>query len=126
VQINGRPTPIRGTQLASYLKSLPANVVERIEVIPNPSAKYDPEGMAGIINIALKQNVDLGLSGALNLGISTPQRYNSSGNVGYQSGTVDRRSSMPASTPTNATSMASMIVSGTTPSAICSRPPTRT
>ena len=86
VQINGRPTPIRGTQLASYLKSLPANVVERIEVIPNPSAKYDPEGMAGIINIALKQNVDLGLSGALNLGVSTPQRYNSSGNIGYQSG----------------------------------------
>jgi outer membrane receptor protein involved in Fe transport len=86
VQINGRPTPIRGTQLASYLKSLPANVVERIEVIPNPSAKYDPEGMAGIINIALKQNVDLGLSGALNLGLSTPNRYNSSGNLGYQSG----------------------------------------
>jgi outer membrane receptor protein involved in Fe transport len=86
VQINGRPTPIRGTQLASYLKSLPANVVERIEVIPNPSAKYDPEGMAGIINIALKQNVDLGLSGALNLGVSTPDRYNGSGNIGYQSG----------------------------------------
>ena len=63
VQINGRPTPIRGTQLASYLKSLPANIVERVEVIPNPSAKYDPEGMAGIINIVLKQNVDLGLSG---------------------------------------------------------------
>ena len=42
--------------------------------------------MAGIINIALKQNVDLGLSGALNLGVSTPQRYNSSGNIGYQSG----------------------------------------
>ena len=86
VQINGRPTPIQGTQLAAYLKSLPANIVDRIEVIPNPSAKYDPEGMAGIINIALKQNVDLGLSGALNAGVSTPDRYNSSGNVGYQSG----------------------------------------
>lgn len=86
VQINGRPTPIQGTQLAAYLKSLPANVIDRIEVIPNPSAKYDPEGMAGIINIALKQNVDLGLSGALNAGVSTPDRYNSSGNVGYQSG----------------------------------------
>ena len=86
VQINGRPTPMRGTQLASYLKSLPANVVDRVEVIPNPSAKYDPEGMAGIINIALKQNVDLGLSGAFNAGVSTPDRYNSSGNLGYQSG----------------------------------------
>ncbi|MGH9887776.1 MAG: TonB-dependent receptor domain-containing protein, partial [bacterium] len=86
VQINGRPTPMRGTQLASYLKSLPANIVDRVEVIPNPSAKYDPEGMAGIINIALKSNVDLGLSGALNAGVSTADRYNGSGNVGYQSG----------------------------------------
>jgi outer membrane receptor protein involved in Fe transport len=86
VQINGRPTPMRGTQLASYLKSLPANIVDRIEVIPNPSAKYDPEGMAGILNIALKQNVDLGLSGAANAGFSTAERYNGSTNFGYQSG----------------------------------------
>jgi outer membrane receptor protein involved in Fe transport len=86
VQINGRPTPIRGTQLASYLKSLPANVIDRIEVIPNPSAKYDPEGMAGIINIALKSNVDLGLSGSVTGAFSNATRYNGSGNIGYQSG----------------------------------------
>ncbi|MES2521765.1 MAG: TonB-dependent receptor [Gemmatimonadota bacterium] len=86
VQINGRPTPMRGAQLASYLKSLTANVIDRIEVIPNPSAKYDPEGMAGIINIALKSNVDLGLSGALNGQFSTADRYNGSGNIGYQNG----------------------------------------
>jgi outer membrane receptor protein involved in Fe transport len=86
VQINGRPTPMRGTQLASYLKSMSANVIDRIEVIPNPSAKYDPEGMAGIINIALKSNVDLGLSGAINAALSNSNRYNSSGNIGYQAG----------------------------------------
>jgi outer membrane receptor protein involved in Fe transport len=86
VQINGRPTPLRGTQLAAYLKTLPANVIDRIEVIPNPSAKYDPEGMAGIINVALKSNVDLGLSGAATGAVSTMERYNSSGNIGYQSG----------------------------------------
>lgn len=86
IQINGRPSPIRGPQLAAYLKSLPANIIERIEVIPNPSAKYDPEGMAGIINIVLKQNVDLGVSAGLNLGIAEIDRYNASGNVGYQSG----------------------------------------
>ena len=86
VQINGRPTPMRGTQLASYLKTLSANVVDRIEVIPNPSAKYDPEGMAGIINVALKSNVDLGLSGSINTAVSNADRYNSAGNVGYQSG----------------------------------------
>lgn len=86
VQINGRPSPLSGTQLGAYLKSLPANIVERIEVVPNPSAKYDPEGMAGIINIVLKQNVDLGLSGGLNAGVSQADRYNASSNVGYQSG----------------------------------------
>jgi outer membrane receptor protein involved in Fe transport len=86
VQINGRPTPLRGAPLASYLKSLSANVIDRIEVVPNPSAKYDPEGMAGIINIALKSNVDLGLSGAVNGALSNPNRYNGSGNLGYQSG----------------------------------------
>ena len=86
VQINGRPSPIRGTQLGAYLKGLPANIVERVEVIPNPSAKYDPEGMAGIINIVLKQNADLGLSGGLNAGIAETDRFNASGNVGYQTG----------------------------------------
>ena len=86
VQINGRPTPMRGSQLASFLKSLPANTVDRIEIVPNPSAKYDPEGMAGIINIALKSNVDLGLSGSVNSAVSTTERWNGSGNLGYQAG----------------------------------------
>lgn len=86
VQINGRPTPMRGTQLAAYLKSLPANLIERIEVVPNPSAKYDPEGMAGILNIVMKQNVDLGLSAGLTTAMSQEDRYNASGNVGYQRG----------------------------------------
>lgn len=86
VQINGRPTPMRGTQLAAYLKGLSANVVDRIEVVPNPSAKYDPEGMAGIINIALKSNVDLGLSGSTFVAVSDAERYNGSGNLGYQGG----------------------------------------
>ncbi|AHG93517.1 TonB-dependent receptor (plasmid) [Gemmatirosa kalamazoonensis] len=86
IQINGRPSPIRGAQLASYLKTLPANVIEKVEVIPNPSAKYDPEGMAGILNIVLKQNVDLGLSGGVNVGAASEDRYNASANLGYQSG----------------------------------------
>jgi ferric enterobactin receptor len=86
VQINGRPSPLRGSQLGAYLKALPANVVERVEVIPNPSAKHDPEGMAGIINIVLKQNADLGLSGGASLGFANSDRYNGSGNVGFQRG----------------------------------------
>ena len=86
VQINGRPAPIRGAQLTAYLKQIPANILERVEVIPNPSAKYDPEGMAGIINIVLKQNVDLGMSGGFNASGATADRFNASGNVGYQVG----------------------------------------
>jgi outer membrane receptor protein involved in Fe transport len=86
IQINGRPTPIKGTQLAAYLKQIPANIVERIEVVPNPSAKYDPDGMAGIINIVLKTSADLGLSAGLNTGFATPSRFNTGGNVGYQEG----------------------------------------
>jgi ferric enterobactin receptor len=86
VQINGRPTPIRGAQLAGYLKSLPANTIETIEVVPNPSAKQDPEGMAGIINIVMKQGVDLGTSGGATAMASTHGQYNATGNIGHQAG----------------------------------------
>ncbi|HET6616749.1 MAG TPA: TonB-dependent receptor, partial [Gemmatimonadota bacterium] len=86
VHINGRPAPIRGDQLGAYLQQLPANVVDRIEVIPTPSARYDPEGMAGIINIVLKQNTDLGMSGGLTLTGSPSDRYNTSATLGYQRG----------------------------------------
>lgn len=88
IQVNGRPTPITGAQLAGYLKSVPASIVDRIEVMPNPSAKYDPEGMAGIINIILKQNADLGISGGLVLGGAAYDRTNASGNLGYQEGNL--------------------------------------
>jgi ferric enterobactin receptor len=86
IQVNGRPSPIRGAQLAGFLKGLPANTLERVEVIPNPSAKQDPEGMAGIINIVMKQGVDLGTSGGVTLAASTEGRYNAAGNIGHQSG----------------------------------------
>jgi ferric enterobactin receptor len=86
VQINGRPAPVSGEQLGAYLEQLPANVIDRVEVVPTPSARYDPEGMAGIINIVLKQNTELGTSGGLTLGASPSNRYNLSGNLGYQRG----------------------------------------
>ena len=86
VQINGRPAPIRGEQLGDYLRQLPANVIDRVEVVPTPSARHDPEGMAGIINIVLKQNTELGWSGGLTLGASPSERYNVAGTLGYQRG----------------------------------------
>jgi outer membrane receptor protein involved in Fe transport len=88
VQINGRPTPLRGAQLGSYLRQLPASTIERVEVVPNPSARQDPEGMAGILNIVLKQTVDLGRSGGITLAGASSGRYAASGNFGYQGGAI--------------------------------------
>lgn len=87
VQINGRPAPMSGAQLGQYLKQLPSGVLDRVEVITTPSARQDPEGMAGIINLVMKQNVDLGLSGGVTVASATASgRYNGSGNLGYQVG----------------------------------------
>jgi ferric enterobactin receptor len=86
VQINGRPAPLRGDQLANFLRQLPAHMIESVEVIPNPSARYEPEGMAGIVNIVLRENADLGLSYGLVLAAGTGDRYNGSANVGWQAG----------------------------------------
>jgi outer membrane receptor protein involved in Fe transport len=86
VQINGRSTPLKGEQLGTFLAQLPATMVKTVEVATNPSAKDDPEGTAGIINIILKQDVELGLSGGVNAGGSTTGQVNLSGNVGKQQG----------------------------------------
>jgi len=86
VYINGKPSPVRGDFLASYLQQIPAGTIEKVEVIPNPSAKFDPDGMAGIINLVMKQDADLGTSGGLTLGIGTSDSYNASGNLNFQKG----------------------------------------
>jgi outer membrane receptor protein involved in Fe transport len=61
-------------------------MVAKVEVVPNPSAKNDPEGLAGIINIVLKQNADLGTSGGYTLGAGSTGLVNASGNLGHQQG----------------------------------------
>ncbi|WP_420454689.1 TonB-dependent receptor domain-containing protein [Rubrivirga sp.] len=68
VFINGRPAPVQGDFLASYLASLPAGSVERVEIIPNPSAAFEPDGVGGVINVVLKQNTDRGVGGTLTAG----------------------------------------------------------
>lgn len=74
VLINGRPYELMGNDLATLLEQIPATTVESVEVITNPSAKYDPEGMSGIINVKLKDKTSgaLGLNGVMNLNIGTP------------------------------------------------------
>ena len=86
VQINGRVSPMRGEQLGNFIAQLPANMVSRVEVVPNPSAKEDPEGLGGIINIVLKENTDLGTSGGLTFGGGTTGQANGSANLGRQQG----------------------------------------
>lgn len=86
VQINGRATPLKGDQLGAFLAQLPANTVKNVEVATNPSAKNDPEGTAGIINIVLNQEAELGLSGGVSAGTATTGQVSVSGNVGKQQG----------------------------------------
>lgn len=66
IMIDGKPTPLSGQELANYLRSLPSSSIDRIEIITNPSAKYDAAGNAGIIDIRLKKNKSLGTNGSAN------------------------------------------------------------
>ena len=68
IQINGREVKLSTADLASLLKSLPANSVLKIEVLRNPSAKYDAASSGGILNIVLKKGVKIGTSGSANAG----------------------------------------------------------
>ena len=88
VQINGRPSPMKPAQLGNFLAQLPADMVDKIEVISNPSARDDPEGVAGIINIVLRKESDAGTSGGLTLSGGTTGRAEIGGNVGYQRGVI--------------------------------------
>lgn len=80
VLINGRPYELLSSDLESLLEQIPASTVENVEVITNPSAKYDPEGMSGIINLKLKEKTagTLGLNGVANLNVGTPLAFLSS------------------------------------------------
>ena len=68
VFINGREMKLSSADLASLLKSLPAGSVSKIEILRNPSAKYDAASSGGIVNVVLKKGVKLGSSGSINVG----------------------------------------------------------
>jgi outer membrane receptor protein involved in Fe transport len=78
ILINGKPSALSGLS-PEALQQLPADAIEKVEVITNPSARYDAEGTAGILNIILKQNKTLGLNGAVNATVGTPK--NNAGTV---------------------------------------------
>lgn len=74
VYIDGKLTPLDGDALKDMLKNMQSSNIESIEIITNPSAKYDAAGNAGIINIRLKKNKNVGTNGTLSLGYGV-QRY---------------------------------------------------
>ena len=67
IMIDNRPTYMTGTQLAIYLKSLPSSAIDQLEIMSNPSAKYDAAGNSGIINIKTKKNKAKGFNGSTTL-----------------------------------------------------------
>lgn len=70
VYINGRPSPLGGDDLAAFLRSLNSDDIASIDIITNPSAKYEAEGNAGIIDIRLKKNQKHGTNATINLGVA--------------------------------------------------------
>ncbi|RUT69478.1 TonB-dependent receptor [Flavobacterium cupreum] len=88
VLIDGRPSNIDPAQL---LKQIPSTSIKKIELITNPSAKYNPEGMSGIINIVLQKNANTGFNGSYSGGITFGEtaKYNQSLDLNYKTGKVN-------------------------------------
>ncbi|MEM7104041.1 MAG: TonB-dependent receptor [Bacteroidota bacterium] len=84
ILIDGRPSRLTGDDLADFLEQLPANTLDKVEVITNPSAKYEPDGMSGIINILLKKNVLKGFNGSVSAGYGGKDRVNGALNLNYR------------------------------------------
>lgn len=87
VLIDNRPTYLSPAALAAYLRSLPANSVEKIELITNPPARYDAAGSAGIIHIRMRKNKLRGLNGGITLSPARSRywRHNENVNLNYRS-----------------------------------------
>ncbi len=88
IYLNGRPAPMEGESLTQFLEQFPADRIDRVEVIPNPSARFGAEGAAGIVNIVLKRNTDLGLSGSLFVNGGTRGDAGGGGRLTYQRGAL--------------------------------------
>lgn len=77
ILINGKPSALSGLS-PEALQQLPADAIEKVEVITNPSARYDAEGTAGILNIILKQSKTAGVNGSVNVYTGHPETYGGS------------------------------------------------
>ena len=85
ILIDGRPSGLAGINIADALKLLPADAVEKVEVITNPSARYDAEGGGGIINIVLRKGKANGVNGSVMVNVGDPETYGTSINLNKKS-----------------------------------------
>ena len=88
ILVDGKPTNISAAQL---LKQIPSTSIKQVELITNPSAKYSPEGMSGIINIVLHKSANQGFNGSVNTGVTQGEntRFNGSIDMNYKTGIVN-------------------------------------
>ena len=89
ILINGKPSGLVGLNSTDALRQLPAESIERVEVITSPSARYDAEGTAGILNIILRRSKLQGLNGAITVNGGYPWQAGISGNVNYRTGDLN-------------------------------------
>ena len=91
VMLDGKPTYMSNADLANMLRSMQSTQIETIELITNPSAKYDAAGNGGIINIKTKRNKNLGFNGNVSLGsgYGRTSKYNGSGNLNFRQGKLN-------------------------------------
>ncbi len=86
ILIDGRPAGMSGVSASDILAQIPVSNIESIELVTNPSAKYNPEGTAGIINIKLKKKGNSGFNGVASLNAGTGDKYNTSLNLNLKEG----------------------------------------
>ena len=89
ILIDGKPSGLANQDNANGLRSIPANLIESVEVITNPSARYEAEGMAGIINIVLKKDKGSGFNGSFDVSAGYPNQSGIGANVNYRKDKVN-------------------------------------
>jgi outer membrane receptor protein involved in Fe transport len=89
VWINGRASGLSAENRSQILSQIPAASIDRVEIITNPSAKYNPEGTAGIINIIMKENTDIGYFGSIQGKTDTNGGYGFDANFNYNTGKLE-------------------------------------
>lgn len=85
IYINGRPSNLSSEESENILSQFPANSIKSVELITNPSARYDAQGVGGIINIVLKNNVKIGWNGQVNASLGTRDKYQTGFTLNYGS-----------------------------------------